>query len=314
MRNDRLESPIEIQESESHALERMGSGLGGCVTALESLSGSLVQYTHVGGNSIWRYKHPTIGDAFGGLLIQNPELLGIYLQGSPTEKLIYQVTCGDVGLEKAVVISKALFPLMLGRLSEFSATTEYKSQWLSTWGARDRLQGFLARRCSKDFLSLYIEKHPELLDRVSQPGLFLSAVSEVDLALRLHEYGVLPEDKRQKFITTVTDYAVDGQDLYALEDHDLRRIFTDGEFEELRRRVRYELVPRLDEVRLGWQVNHHSDQSAEDHMQPLLESFQTLRKEFTDDPEVVKIVERETEHASVWISEHMPKEPDDVPK
>lgn len=314
MRNDSLESPIELQESESLALERLGSSLGGCVMALESLNGSLLQYTHIGDNSIWRFKHPTIGDAFAGLLIQNPELLGIYVQGSPTGKLIDQVTCGDVALENAVVIPKALFSMMVCHLEEFSETVEYKSPWLSTWGARHRLQRFLAWRCSKDFLSLYVKKHPELLDRASQPGLFLSAVSEVELAVRLHEYGLLPEDKRQKFIATVSDYAVKGEDLYALEGYDLRQMFTDAEFEELRLRVRNELLPRLDDVRLDWELNCSSDDSAEDHMQPLLDSFRTLKKEFSDDPEVVKIVERETERTNEWIRENMPDEPDEPPK
>lgn len=314
MRNDGLESPIELQESESHVLERLSSSLGGCVTALESLNGSLVQHAHVGGNSIWRFKHPTIGDAFAGLLVQNPELLGIYVQGSPTEKLIGRVTCGDVGLENAVVIPKALFPLMLRRLVEFSATAEYKSPWLSTWGAKHRVQRFLAWRCSKDFLSLYVEKHPALLDRVSQPGLFLSAVSEVDLAVRLHDYDLLPEDNRRKFIATVSGYAVEGEDLYALEDRDLRGMFTDAEFEELQLRVRNKLLPRLDSVRRNWQFNHSSDESAEEHMQPLLDSFRTLRKEFGDYPEVVKIVERETEYANDWIAEHMPDQRDVAPK
>lgn len=34
MRNDRLDSPIELQQSEAEALERLGSDLGGCVAAL----------------------------------------------------------------------------------------------------------------------------------------------------------------------------------------------------------------------------------------------------------------------------------------
>jgi hypothetical protein len=314
MRNDGLESPIELQESESRVLERLSSSLGGCVTALESLNGSLVQHAHVGGNSIWRFKHPTIGDAFAGLLVQNPELLGIYVQGSPTEKLLGRVTCGDVALENAIVIPKALFPLMLRHLVQFSTSAKFKSPWLSSWGAIDHLQRFLARRCSKDFLSLYVEKHPELLDGVSQPGLFLSAVSEVDLAVRLNEYGLLPEDKRQKFIATVSGYAVEGEDLYALEDRDLRPMFTDAEFEELRGRVRHELLPQLDEVRLNWQYYRGSSGSREEHIQPLLESFQTLKKEFPDDPEVVEIVDRETERVNDWIAAQMSDEPDDAPK
>jgi hypothetical protein len=163
-------------------------------------------------------------------------------------------------------------------------------------------------------ISLYVEKHPELLDHVSQPGLFLSAVSEVDLAVRLYEYGLLPEDKRQKFIATVSRYAVEGEDLYAFEDPNLREIFTDAEFEELRLRVRYELLSRLDEVRLKWQGDYSSNESPEVHMQPLLDSFRTLTEEFSDDSEVAQIVDRETKRVNDWITDHMPDEPEDAPK
>jgi hypothetical protein len=61
----------------------------------------------------WRFKHPTVGDAYAFLLLQNPELLGIYVQGSPIDKLMGQISCGDVGLERAVALPKTLFPLVL---------------------------------------------------------------------------------------------------------------------------------------------------------------------------------------------------------
>jgi hypothetical protein len=262
MRNDGLESPIQPQESESRALERLGSSLGGCITALESLNGSLVQHTHAEGASIWRFKHPTIGDAFAALLVRNPELLEIYIQGSSTEDLMDQVTCGDVGLEKAVIIPRPLFPFVLRRLDEFSMTSKYKSGWLSAWGARSRLQRFLTWRCSKEFLSFFADKHPEILESVSEPGLLLSAVPEVDLAARLHEYGLLPEAERRKFVETVIGYALSGEDLYALSDHDIRSVFTDEEFEDFRVRVLAELVPQLDEVRRAWQGNRSFNESA----------------------------------------------------
>ena len=46
MRNDWLESPTKLQPSETEALERLGSDLGGCVAALEALNGSLVLLSH----------------------------------------------------------------------------------------------------------------------------------------------------------------------------------------------------------------------------------------------------------------------------
>ena len=308
MRNDRLESPIDLQKSEEQALERLRSDLGGCVAALEALNGSLVQHTHSDGDSFWRFKHPTIGDAYAAILVLSPELLGVYVQGSTTEKLIKQVTCGDVGIQNAVIIPKALFPLMLRRLGEFSTTATYKDSWRAKWQARNDLQGFLTRRCSKEFLTQYLELNPDLLEEVSTPGLFLNSVPEVDLAVRLHEFGLLPEDRRERFIATVSEYALEGQDLYALQDSGIRGVFEDHEFERLLVLVRTELLPRLNVVRSDWQSNHDSDLSPDEHMQPLLDSFETLKKLFADDENAVKIIDRESERATWWIGEHMPED------
>ncbi|MBI3372372.1 MAG: hypothetical protein HY017_11535 [Betaproteobacteria bacterium] len=314
MRNDRLESPIELQPSETEALARLDSDLGGCVTALEALNGSLVLHSHASGESSWRFKHPTIGDAYAEILVQSPEMLGIYIRGSAPERIVDQVTCGDVGIEKAVVVPKPLFPLMLAKLGESSPSKSYKSTWLSAWGAKRALQGFLSRRCSKEFVALYLEHHPDLLDRVSEPGLFLDTVTEVRLAERLHEFGLLPEDKRKKFVETVSNYALEGQDADALDDEGIRSLFKDDEFEQLRERVRTELLPRLDGVRREWESNHRSDDAPEEHMQQLLESFETLKKCFGDDESATKIIDREIRQTNEWISEYTPEEPKRSPR
>jgi hypothetical protein len=241
MRNDSLGSPIELEEPEREAVERLGSNIGGCITALESLNGSLVQLTHERGASVWRFRHPTIRDAFAGLLLQSPELLGIYVRGSSIDKLMSQATCGDVGLEHAVILPNNLFPLVLRRLNEFASTTNFKSEVFSAWDARRRLDNFLSSRCTREFLVRYIQAHPEVLDRVSKPGLYLSAVSEVDLAIRLNELGLLPEEYRKAFVAKVTSYAIEGEDLYALESLHIQSAFTSAELAHFRARVRTEL-------------------------------------------------------------------------
>jgi len=308
MRNDRLESPIVLKDSEAEALQRLGSDLGGCVTALEALSGSLVLHLHASGESVWRFKHPTIGDAYAAILVQSPELLGIYIQGSAPERLMAQVTCGDVGIEKAVIVPRTLFPQVLARLIEFSSGGSYRSPALASWEARSILQRFLSHRCSKEFLAVYLEKNPEVLDQVAEPGLYLNAVPEVGLAVRLREVGLLPGDVRAKFVATVSDYAVSGEDLYALESKKIRSIFEDDEFDALLKRIRMELVPRLDDVRWDRQLNHDSGRSREEHMQQLLSSFNTLKRRFGDDKDVVQIVDREIGHANEWIGEDTPPE------
>ncbi|MFY9729213.1 MAG: hypothetical protein WAK24_01300 [Candidatus Acidiferrales bacterium] len=259
MRNDNLESPITLDNSEEEALQRLGSDLGNCIKALGALNGSLVLHSAASGTAMWRFKHPTIGDAYALLLVQNPELLGVYIQGSAPEKLVEQVTCGDVGIERAVIVPDALFMLVLARLREFPKSKAYKSGMLALWGSKWALYGFLSRRCSKEFLKLYIRDNPDVLDRISEPGLMLSAMSEVDLVVRLHTLGLLPEEHRRRFIETVSRYACDGDDLSAMSNKSIRSVFMDSEFDELKRRVRSELLPRLDDVRRNRQSNHYSN-------------------------------------------------------
>jgi energy-coupling factor transporter ATP-binding protein EcfA2 len=314
MRNGHLESPIELQPSETQALERLGSDLGGCVGALEALNGSLVLLSHVSGESFWRFKHPTIGDAYAAILVRSPEHVGIFIQGSAPERLVAQVTCGDVGIEKAVVVPKSIFPQMLGKLGELSQSKSYKSAWLSNFGAKRDLQNFLARRCSREFLSAYLQQNPGLLDQVSKPGLFLDTVPEVRLAERLHEFGLLPEKQRKRFVETVSNYALDGKDGDALDDEGIRRLFTDEEFEDLTQRVRTELLPRLGDVRREWELNHSPGDSPEEHMQELLEFFDSLKARFGDDQSAVELIDQQIRLTNEWIGENTPDEPDRSPR
>ena len=70
----------------------------------------------------------------------------------------------------------------------------------------------------------------------------------------------------------------------------------------------------FDDVCHEWQSNHQSDESAEDHMQPLLEAFETLKAMFDDDETAVEKIDRETEHVQEWVWEHMPDDSDERPE
>jgi len=314
MRKDHLESPITLQGSEPEALERLGSTLGGCITALDALKGSLVTSMQIDDQPVWRFKHPTIGDSYATILAFSPDLLGIFLTGSSTENLTSQVTCGNVGFEKAVVVPKSLFPMMVVRLREFSASDKFKVEWMSSWSARWTLYRFLASRCSKEFLALYLEQDPDILKQVSEPGMSLSFSPEADLAVRLHQFDLLPEANRKKFIETISNFAIEGDDVLALDDDGMRGVFTDSEFESLSQTVRTELLPRLGVVRATVQSNHDSSEPADEHMQNVLESFSTLKKRFSDDADAVRIIQRETDLANEWIAETEPPEPKVSPR
>jgi len=314
MRKGYLESPIELHSVETQALERLGSTLGECITALSALNGSLVTHIHTDDQAVWGFKHPTISDAYATTLAFSTDLLGIFLSGSSTENLMSQITCGNVGIEKAVIVPKSLFPTMISRLRDFSESDKYKVQWLSSWGAKRSLYRFLANRCSKEFLTLYIEQDPEILDLISEPGLSLSFSPEVDLIVHLHRLTLLPEENRRKFIKTVRDYAIEGDDVLALDDTDVRNVFTESEYNDLVEAVRENLIPNLDNVRVNVERNHDSSDPPDEHMQDLLDTFSTLKKQFAEDRGSLMIIDREIDLVNDWVAETEPPEPKISPR
>ena len=82
MRKGHLESPVTLQGSEPLALERLDSTLGGCIRALDALNGSLVTHMQIDDQAVWRFKHPTIGDAYAATLAFSPDLLEIFCMRS----------------------------------------------------------------------------------------------------------------------------------------------------------------------------------------------------------------------------------------
>ena len=116
MRNGRLDSPIQLQALETISLERLGSTIGRCISALNALNGSLVRLSSADGDRIWQFNHPTVGDAYADILAQSPEHIELLIQGTEPERLLGMITCGEVGLEKAVVVPKTLFPQIIEKL------------------------------------------------------------------------------------------------------------------------------------------------------------------------------------------------------
>jgi hypothetical protein len=129
----------------------------------------------------------------------------------------------------------------------------------------------------------------------ANPGLFLNTVSEVNLVIQLHELGLFSEKYRKEFVTTVTSYAIDGEDLYAIESQGIQSVFTPDELFEFRARVRAELVPNLATVRRTWQSNHSSGEPADEHMQPLFDSFSALKEEFADEPTILSDIDADSD-------------------
>jgi hypothetical protein len=162
---------------------------------------------------------------------------------------------------------------------------------------------FLARRCDREFLANYMLAHPELYSPIRAPGLFLYAVPEVDLALRLFEFQTLPEDVRSQFVKAVTEYTVNGEDSYYFTNSKIREILNADETETLLTRLKTELIPNLADVRNYWVDNLPSDEDPEAYISSFLEIVSGLEEQLDLNDESAKAVEAQRTLVNEWIEE-----------
>ena len=149
-----IESPIHLTPEALEAVNLIGGTQFGVREALNNMDGSLVKLYHIGGSSRWIFKHPTISDAFDSIIAGDHELLDIFLTGTRINKLISEVTCGDVGLKGAkLIIPESRYVLLLERIKEINNSYV--------------LYVFLAYRCDKAFLNKYIQQNPNIFNEIS---------------------------------------------------------------------------------------------------------------------------------------------------
>jgi DNA replication protein DnaC len=310
MNNGFVASPLTFNPNESEAIRRLGSDEGSCIQALEAMKNSLVQYTFVEDNSIWRYKHPTIGDAYSKIVSQSPEQLEIYLKGTSIEKVMDQITCGDVGLENAIIVPKSMFSQVLEGIMQFKQSETYKVGYLSRWGARRKILTFLARRSSKDFLELYFDINNELLEQIVKPPLSFYYSEEIDLVIKLQNVDLLTESVRKDFVEYIAHYTISGDDMYLLKDEQLQSIFTEDELKAVKEKIKRDLIPKLPYVRLRHEQEFRNSNfdTSEEHMEDFFERLNALSEEFEDVPDVMKSIDEQIANAKNWIEDNRTSE------
>lgn len=310
MSNGRLESPVSLNENELKIIERIGSNTAQCLIALQSMAGSFVQHVTSEDDAEWQFKHPTVGDAFAKVIAKTPELLGVYVQGSSLSKMMSQITMGDLKVEKALIIPKVVYPVVLERLKSYELDESYKEDWSKKYYGKRNLFNFLARRCSKEFLKQFFELRTELLNEISSPGLYLSISPHIALAIRLHGFGLLPEAIRLELLEKVTRYTLAGEDVYIFESKNLQSVFSDDELSEIKNRVRLELLPKLESMRerLQEEFNENGDDTPDEFVDNFSSLLNALKEEFESEPEFLEIIENQDAELDNWRinQEHSP--------
>jgi hypothetical protein len=108
-----------------------------------------------------------------------------------------------------------------------------------------------------------------------------------------------------QFVSKISEYTFDGDDLYAIESSSIQSVFTAAELAEFRQKWRDELIPKLSDIRRNWQLNRDYQLQPDEQMQPLLDSLEALKIEFAGEPTIIDTVDKEIKNAQAWVAEEL---------
>lgn len=234
MNGGALSSPLSMNEEEKAAVLMMGGKEAGIRDAITSLDGSFVIRVLADGSYSWRFKHPTIRDAMALLVAADFELLDVYIAGTSLGKIFQEVSCGVPSLGGVkIIIPSNRFETLLSRIDEAIDRNKFIPG----------LQGFLAFRCSRDFLASFLRHQPSYVDGLYFNS-YLSADIDVDVVVKLHRLGLLKESDRLHFVDQIRTLAIATPDSDFLEPH-IADLLTAQEMEDLIGEVERRVLPRL---------------------------------------------------------------------
>ena len=273
MRDGQLPSPVTLTLEEESAIELLGASPAVVRNCLVALEGGLLIQVEQRGSHWWRFKHPTIRDAFAALVAENRELMDIYLLGTPVYGLFTEISCGNTKLRGVKVsVPTDRYETLMPRIESYLRDKREN---------RDAVNRFLASRCGRDFLTRFMERNPDFLGSLQLMSDFY-AISDVDIINRLHELELLPEPERLRHVECVRDLAVSTPDSGFL-DKDIISFLTEDEIADTLTHVRASLLPNLDKYIDNWRDNHDSREDPEEEFRHLKEALRKYEAAMTDD-------------------------------
>jgi len=288
-----LASPINFDDGTNKTIELIGGTPATVRGAFEALDGTLLINSLHEGNYYWRFKHPTIRDAFAIVVSESRELLDIYLTGTPLFKLLREVSCGIDGIEGVKVI------VPLNRYTKIIQRISLNSERFSS--ERDALFWFLATRCDKEFLSHFIQNHLGFVDQL-QVGSYLYAFSDVRVLARLQEFGLLPNQKYLSIVDDLKELAVDTPDSGFLRDY-VREFLGEENLQMILEEVSAKLLPKLNDEIWSWRCNYKESDDPDNHFDELRSALTDYKDEFVDDCVASALIEEALESIKETIEE-----------
>lgn len=266
-----LPCPLRLSENDMRAITVMGGDLAGVGMAIDALDGSLlVKSLDGGGDHTWRFKHPTIGEAFSSEIGENAAFMDIYLAGAKLENVFREVSCGDLGIEGVkLVVPRSRNAELISRMREPGK---------QDWSERHATANFLANRCDRSFFMDLLAKRPDYADGL-QLGSQLRYCPSARVLSKMRSLGVLEEDRRLRFVERIKVQAVETPDSGFLSDY-VRPILTESEVRETLTAIEAEVVPRLATLVAETRQSHDGEGDPEEHFDELKSALESFRDEF----------------------------------
>ncbi len=112
---------------------------------LAAMEGSLCRRQVADEEPVWRYRHPSIGEAFASVAARSPMLLDVYLRGAEPERVLEEAVCAGVEVKGAIVeIGRGQYDRLIARMQGHY------------WGKLKRLpRWFLITRSTPEFRRRY---------------------------------------------------------------------------------------------------------------------------------------------------------------
>ncbi|MES2985311.1 MAG: restriction endonuclease [Pseudomonadota bacterium] len=251
-----LSIPLKEDKATLSTIAMMESTPGKVKTALKSLADSLLKLVHQEKGQCWQFRHPTIQDAFASYVAVNPELIDIYLSGVKTDRLMREVTCGNMHVQGAkIIIPHDRFDGIIERLKKIPP-----SQY--PWS--NPVREFLANRCSVDFLLQYFSE-VENVAALPEGIRFYLGPSDTNIKIlkRLRDDNKLDEEIRLEVIAKVRAQAFEYHSTKFITSSALQGLITEVEKESLLNELSDNLFSNLedivDELKDGWENDSDPD-------------------------------------------------------
>lgn len=296
-----LPVPLRRPTPEHEDLLRLiGSTYDRVAAALTVLEGTFLRRSRKPGTNdpqeYWVFRHPTLREGFAAFMASNPNWLEIFISGLDDDGVLTQLDCGSVDTRGTLIaVPPSLYRMVAARAAKARDLTSPAGadNWWRRWA---RWASFLAKRCSTEFLELYLAMDQGALDRCLRFGSYMSAAPELQVLARLRECGLLSEEHHRKIIETISRLAVETPDADWLTDSDAKKLLTDEDRAEILEHVKAELIPETEIMLENWRSNEQGE-SAEQYYSPLESALKEYIGAFRGDESAVNALQEALQEA-----------------